>query len=65
MKNLLKVIEAFQAVRENTKKGDEKIKKQWYIIEKYLLEGNKAKFHSESKVGARRTYLYYNYNKGD
>ena len=40
-------------------------KKQWYIIGKYLLEGNKVKLHSESKVGARRTYLYYNYDKGD
>ena len=65
MKNLLKLVEAFQKVRKNTKKNDQEIKKQWYIIRKYLLEGNKVKLHSESKVGARRTYLYYNYNKGD
>ena len=65
MKNLLKVAEAFQKVKKNTKKNNTKIKKQWYIIGKYLLEGNKVKLHAESKVGARRTYLYYNYNKGD
>ena len=65
MKNLLKVNEAFQKVKGNTRKKDKEIKKQWYIIGKYLLEGNKVKLHSESKVGARRTYLYYNYNKGD
>ena len=65
MKNLLKVAEAFQKVKKNTKKNNTEIKKQWYIIGKYLLEGNKVKLHAESKVGARRTYLYYNYNKGD
>src|ERR1043166_6855724 len=65
MKNLLKVTEAFQAVKKNTKKNNEEIKKQWYIIGKYLLEENKVKLHSESKVRARRTYLYYNCNKGD
>src|ERR1043166_3139705 len=65
MKNLLKVAEAFQKVKKNTKKNDIEIKKQWYIIGKYLTEGNKVKLHSESKVGARRTYRYYNYNKGD
>ena len=65
MKNLLKVAEAFQKVKKNTRKNDEGNKKQWYIIRKYLIEGNKAKLHSESKVGARRTYKYYNINKGD
>ena len=41
-------------------------KRDWYKIGKYLLGKNKIRgLHKESQVSARRTYHYYNYNKGN
>jgi hypothetical protein len=40
-------------------------KKEWYEIGKTIAEGYKVKMHTESQVGARRTYAYYSKNYGD
>src|ERR1044071_9138314 len=47
------------------KRNREGQKKAWYKIGKVLIRKHKVTLHSESKVGARRTYRYYSVNKGD
>jgi hypothetical protein len=65
MKHNEKLINALTKIHFNTKKNNVEAKKQWYKVGKSLLNGQKIKMHNESKVGARRTYLYYKENKGD
>ena len=40
-------------------------KKDWYKIGKRILQKFPMKFHKESRVSARRTYMFYNIAKGD
>ena len=42
-----------------------KRKKDWYKIGKRILQNFPMKFHKESRVSARRTYMFYNIAKGD
>src|SRR5262245_61562519 len=58
-----KIVDILTAIHFNQKKNDPANKKQWYKIGKIILQGNKVKMHAQSKVGARRTYRYYNINK--
>src|SRR5688572_6139573 len=46
-------------------KSTDKNKKKWYKIGKIILLGHKPSLHNESKLAAKRTYLYYNINKGN
>ena len=40
-------------------KTDEERKQQWYHIGKVIDIGHKVKLHKESKLVAKRTYIYY------
>src|ERR1044072_8315451 len=40
-------------------------KKDWYKIGKRILQKFLMKLHKESRVLARRTYIFYNIGKGD
>src|ERR1044072_6683655 len=44
---------------------DEQRGKQWYKIGKVIKRGHKVQLYKESKLSARRTYEYYNINKGN
>ena len=46
------------------KKTHEERKKQWYAIGKVICEGHKVKLHNESKLSAKRTYIYYQRKNG-
>ena len=48
---------------ELPKRSETERKKAWYKIGKVLIRKHKIALHSESKVGARRTYRYYSINK--
>ena len=39
-------------------------KQQWYAIGKVICEGHKVKLHNESKLSAKRTYIYYQRKSG-
>src|ERR1044072_671552 len=54
-----------EILSEPPRRSKEKQKKAWYKMGKILLKKHKVTLHSESKVGARRTYRYYSINKGD
>src|ERR1044072_3857371 len=45
-------------------KTPEERKKQWYAIGKVICEGHKVKLHNESKLSAKRTYIYYQRKQG-
>ena len=59
MKRILKKISRHKKVDHITNK------KRWYKVGKYLRRGQKMDRHKESKLAAKRTYLYYKVNKGD
>src|ERR1043165_9224095 len=44
---------------------DEQRRQQWYKIEKVIKKGHKVQLHKKSKLSARRTYEYYNIDKGN
>src|SRR5262245_1699108 len=60
-----KIENSLVAVHFNTKKNNVGAKRHWYRLGKYLLNGNKLNMHPQSKVGARRTYRFYQVSKGD
>ena len=45
-------------------KTDEERKQRWYAIGKVVYEGHTVKLHKESKLAAKRTYIYY-HDKGN
>src|ERR1044072_3223633 len=49
--------------REPTQTEEER-KQKWYAIGKVVYEGHIVKLHKESKLAAKRTYIYY-HDKGN
>ena len=45
-------------------KTSQERKQQWYSIGKVICEGHKVKLHNESKLSAKRTYIYYQRKNG-
>src|ERR1044071_9679016 len=75
MKKVLKQIEEgkfsmppekrrFQPYPKASHKTMEERKRQWYSIGKVICEGHKVKLHSESKLSAKRIYIYYQRKNG-
>src|ERR1043165_3779702 len=54
-----------EKVKNSSRKYLTENKKNWYKIGKRILQQFSVKLHPESKTGARRTYQYYHYAKGD
>ena len=54
----------FQPYPRTARKTPEERKQQWYAIGKVICEGHKVKLHSESKLSAKRTYIYYQRKSG-
>ena len=54
-----------ERIKQSSRKNLTENKKNWYKIEKRILQQFPVKLHPESKTGARRTYQYYHYAKGD
>src|ERR1044071_8270264 len=54
----------FKPYPRTPKKTPEERKQQWYAIRKVICEGHKVKLHSESKLSAKRTYIYYQRKQG-
>ena len=65
MKTENEIQNILKEIRRDPMKERLQNKKRWYKVGKYLLQGNKLKMHKETKVSARRTYLYYLKIKGD
>src|ERR1044072_1772890 len=59
-----KVRKRFEPYPRDPVKKDEERKQQWYRIGKVVHEGYEIKLHKESKLIAKRTYIYY-YNEGN
>src|ERR1044072_9852654 len=51
--------------RPNRKEFMVERKKDWYKIGKRILQKFPMKLHKESRVSARRTYMFYNVCKGN
>ena len=47
-----------------SRKTPKERKQQWYAIGQVICEGHKVKLHSESKLSAKRTYIYYQRKNG-
>jgi hypothetical protein len=58
------VTELLRRIHLNTAKVNVENKKNWYKVGKLLLNGQKFRWHNESKTGARRTYRFYSIMKG-
>src|ERR1043165_2265035 len=54
----------YQPYPRMPQKTPEERKQQWYAIGKVICEGHKVKLHSESKLSAKRTYIYYQRKQG-
>src|ERR1044072_2325892 len=54
-----------EKVKNSSRKNLTENKKNWYKIGKRILQQFPVKIHPESKTGARRTYQFYHYAKGD
>jgi len=54
----------FQPYPREAQKTSEERKQQWYAIGKVICEGHKVKLHNESKLSAKRTYIYYQRKQG-
>ena len=54
----------FQPYPRTPQKTKQERKQQWYAIGKVICEGYKVKLHNESKLSAKRTYIYYQRKKG-
>src|ERR1043165_3379472 len=59
-----KVKKRFEPYPRDSVKKDEERKQQWYHIGKVIYEGHDVKMHKESKLAAKRTYIYY-HEKGN
>ena len=59
-----KIKKRFEPYPRDPVKKDEERKQQWYRIGKVIVEGHEVKLHKESKLAAKRTYIYY-YGKGN
>ena len=59
------LIQRLERVKNSFRKDLINNKKNWYKIGKRILQQFPIKMHPESKTGARRTYHYYHYAKGD
>src|ERR1044072_9894731 len=59
-----KVRRRFEPYPRDPVKKEEERKQQWYRIGKVVCEGHEVKLHKESKLAAKRTYIYY-YGKGN
>ena len=59
-----KVKKRFEPYPRNPVKKEDERKQQWYCIGKVVYEGHKVTLHKESKLAAKRTYIYY-HNKGN
>src|SRR5687768_606899 len=57
--------EILKRIRNNQKKNNNNVKKDWYKVGKALLKGERIMWNKESKVAARRVYRYYTLGKGD
>ena len=54
-----KIRKRFMSYLRNPVKKNEERKQQWYHIGKVVYEGHKVKLHKESKLAAKRIYIYY------
>src|ERR1044071_1680027 len=54
----------YQPYSQMLQKTTEERKQQWYAIGKVICEGHKVKLHNESKLSAKRTYIYYQRKNG-
>ena len=54
----------FQPYPRTPQKTAQERKQQWYAIGKVICEGHKVKLHNESKLSAKRTYIYYQRKNG-
>src|ERR1043166_4161622 len=54
-----KVRKRFEPYPRDPIKKDEERKQQWYRIGKVVQEGYEVKLHKESKLAAKRIYIYY------
>ena len=54
-----KVKRKFEPYPRDPVKKDEERKQQWYRIGKVVYEGHEIKLYKESKLTAKRTYIYY------
>src|ERR1043165_62991 len=54
----------YQPYSRAPSKTAEERTQQWYAIGKVICEGHKVKLHNESKLSAKRTYIYYQRKEG-
>src|ERR1043165_5663815 len=54
----------YQPYSRAPSKTAEERTQQWYAIGKVICEGHKVKLHNESKLSAKRTYIYYQRKNG-
>src|ERR1044072_7957334 len=54
----------FKPYPKAPQKTKEERKRQWYAIGRVICEGHKVKLHNESKLSAKRTYIYYQRKQG-
>ena len=54
----------FRPYPRTPQKTSEERKQQWYAIGKVICERHKVKLHNESKLSAKRTYIYYQRKEG-
>jgi hypothetical protein len=59
MEKLLKKISRHKKV------GEVENKQRWYKVGRLLLKGETMNRHKETKLAAKRTYIYYKVGKGD
>ena len=65
LKKQIDLDQRLEKVKNSSRKNLTENTKNWYKIGKRLLQKFPVKMHPESKTGARRTYQYYHYAKGD
>ena len=59
-----KVRKRFEPYPRDPVKKDKERKQQWYRIGRVVCKGHDVKLHKESKLAAKRTYIYY-HGKGN
>src|ERR1044071_7122160 len=55
---------ALERINKNQRKIDNQNKLDYMLVEGYLINGGKLRWHAESKSAARRTYQYYSIGIG-
>src|ERR1043165_6957281 len=55
---------ALDRINKNRRKIDNQNKLDYMLVEGYLINGGKLRWHAESKSAARRTYQYYSIGIG-